>query len=62
MITSDREPVTKKIWVSALSFGTELAVDPSSPPFYLGQELESGTSAFSTLDPCKTTAPRARVA
>ena len=63
MIQPETDPVTKKIWVTAIDIeGARGEIpsppmgDPSHPAFYLpGQELASGNiRAFATLTPCKT--------
>jgi hypothetical protein len=60
MTQAETDPVTKKLWVSAIDIeamsGASAAPmgDPSHPAFYLpGQELEAGNiRAFATLTPC----------
>jgi hypothetical protein len=49
------DPVSKKIWVTAVDIGAPRGVDPSHPAFFLpGQELGSGNvRAFAALEPCK---------
>ena len=49
------DPVSKKIWVTALDIGAAAGADPSHPAFFLpGQELGSGNMrAFAALEPCK---------
>jgi hypothetical protein len=52
------DPITKKIWVSAINIrppGTGPIADPSYPAFYLpGQEAAAGNiRAFAALEPCR---------
>ncbi len=49
------DPVSKKIWVTAISADQPAGTDPSHPAFLLpGQEIESGNvRAFAALEPCK---------
>ncbi len=52
------DPLTKKIWVTAIDIGAAPGSDPSHPAFFLpGQELGSGNMrAFAALEPCKNDA------
>lgn len=49
------DPVSKKIWVTAIDINAPPGSDPSHPAFFLpGQELGSGNvRAFAALEPCK---------
>jgi hypothetical protein len=49
------DPLSKKIWVTAIDIGAPPGSDPSHPAFFLpGQELGSGNvRAFAALEPCK---------
>jgi hypothetical protein len=49
------DPLSKKIWVTAIDIGAAAGTDPSHPAFFLpGQELGSGNvRAFAALAPCK---------
>jgi hypothetical protein len=49
------DPLSKKIWVTAIDIGAPPGSDPSHPAFFLpGQELGSGNvRAFAALAPCK---------
>jgi WD40-like Beta Propeller Repeat len=49
------DPLSKKIWVTAIDIGAPPGTDPSHPAFFLpGQELGSGNvRAFAALEPCK---------
>lgn len=49
------DPLSKKIWVTAIDIGAPHGSDPSHPAFFLpGQELGSGNvRAFAALEPCK---------
>jgi hypothetical protein len=52
------DPVSKKIWVTAIDINAPPGADPSHPAFFLpGQELGSGNvRAFAALEPCKADA------
>jgi hypothetical protein len=49
------DPISKKIWCTAIDIGGQAGRDPSHPAFFLpGQELGSGNMrAFAALDPCQ---------
>jgi hypothetical protein len=48
------DPVSKKIWVTAVTLGASAGADPSHPAFILpGQEMDSGNHRpVSVLEPC----------
>jgi hypothetical protein len=48
-------PITKKLWVTAIDIDAAPGADASHPAFYLpGQELQTGNlRAFAALEPCK---------
>ncbi len=49
------DPLSKKIWVTAVDIEAPAGADPSHPAFFLpGQELGSGNvRAFAALEPCR---------